>query len=67
MPELEGKDINEVRRPGSLEPGSSQVQKLKLRQESERIDLVTQVVDLMEANKITLGDVMDEWYLRKVG
>jgi len=39
----------------------------KFIREPRKIDNVTQIVDLMETHNVTLSDIMDEWYIRRIG
>lgn len=59
--------MSELTQSNRPTPDSQHFQKLKLPKEEKRIDTITQLVDLMEENKITLTEILDEWYLRRIG
>ena len=39
----------------------------KLKKHSMNIDKIVEIVDAMEEHHITLMEILDEWYLRKIG
>jgi len=45
---------------------STKVQKLNVRDEHHKIDVITQLVDLMEKHNVTLVEMLDEYYLRRI-
>lgn len=43
------------------------IPKLNIKDEKNKIDVITQLVDYMEAHEIVPTDILGEWYLRKIG